>query len=54
MADELKTRLEELERTAIENSAEVKRYREELKTLERKQKKLREEQQDLTLEADRK
>jgi S1-C subfamily serine protease len=54
MADELKARLDEIDRTTAENAAEVKRVRDELKALERKQKKLLEEQQDLTLEGNRK
>lgn len=54
MAADLKSRLEEIERTGAENTAEIKRVREELRAMERKQKKLLEEQRDLTFEGERK
>lgn len=54
MAAELKSRKEEIERTSAENAAEIKRVRDELRALERKQKKLLEEQRDLSFESDRK
>ena len=54
MAADLKARLEEIERTSTENAAEIKRVRDELRAMERKQKKLLEEQRDLTFEGERK
>jgi serine protease Do len=54
MAAELKARMDEIEKTSAENAAEIRRVREELRTAERKQKKLLEEQRDLTFEGDRK
>lgn len=54
MAAELKARMDEIEKTSAENAAEIRRVREELRAAERKQKKLLEEQRDLTFEADRK